>query len=151
MDAALKYLGYCARTAREVERRLDALEYGEVEVYETLERLKELGLVNDAAFAQDFIASRLATKPVSRAHLREQLLSHETGQEAIEDALRLVTDQVERSCAVRVAAKYLRQFEALDEETRTQRTIQRLLSRGYTFDTAREAVENALAGADTDE
>ena len=44
MDSALRFLGARARTIREVERHLDACEYGEVEVYETVERLKELRL-----------------------------------------------------------------------------------------------------------
>ena len=76
MDAALRFLAR-ARTVREVERHLDACEYGEVEVYETVERLKDLGLLNDVTYAEEFVRTRLATKPISRAHLREQLLSHE--------------------------------------------------------------------------
>ena len=93
MDAALRYLGGRARTVREVERHLDASEYGEVEVYETVERLKELGLLNDLAFAAEFVRTRLATKPISRAHLREQLLAHETELEAIEQALLQVDEE----------------------------------------------------------
>ena len=70
MDAALRFLGARARTVREVERHLDNCEYGEVEVYETVERLKALGLLDDVAFANEFVRTRLATKPISRAHSR---------------------------------------------------------------------------------
>src|SRR5512133_3202225 len=84
MDAALRFLGARARTVRETERHLDACEYGEVEVYDTVERLKELGLLNDTAFAEEYVRTRLATKPVSRAHLREQLLAHEVEAQSIE-------------------------------------------------------------------
>ena len=77
MDAALRYLGYRARTVRELERYLDEQQFGEYEISQVIERLKELGLADDAKFAADFIESRLRTKPVSRRHLQEQLYAHE--------------------------------------------------------------------------
>ena len=142
MDSALRFLAR-ARTIREVERHLDACEYGEVEVYETVERLKDLGLLNDTAFAEDFVRTRLATKPVSRAHLREQLLSHETDQDAIEQALLAVDDETQQKSAVSIAEKYARQYAHLPEDERDEIVIRRLLSRGYSYDDARAALSEA--------
>lgn len=144
MDAALKFLGYSARSVREVERHLDEKQYGEVEVYDTVERLKELGLLDDRAFAEAFIRSRLATKPVSRRKLYEQLLSHELPRELIEEALGAVDDLTEQDNALAVAEKYARQMEALPEDERAQRVLQRLLTRGYAYDDAAAAVESSL-------
>lgn len=146
MDAALRYLGGRARTVREVERHLDACEYGEVEVYETVERLKELGLLNDLAFANEFVRTRLATKPVSRAHLREQLLAHETAQDAIDEALQQVDEETQQRSAVSVAEKYARQYARLPQEERDEMVIRRLLSRGYSYDDARAALREATEG-----
>ena len=142
MDSALRFLAR-ARTVREVERHLDACEYGEVEVYETVERLKELGLLNDLAFAEEFVRTRLATKPVSRAHLREQLLSHETDAEAIEQALLQIDDETQQKSAVSTAEKYVRQYAHLSQEERNEIVIRRLLARGYSYDDARAALSEA--------
>ena len=144
MDAALKHLGYRARTAREMERYLDECQYGEVEIMETVQRLMELGLIDDQAFAEEFIRTRLAAKPVSRAHLREQLLSHEIPKEIVEAALQAVDEDRERDNALEIAQKYLRQFAGLEENARRDRALKRLLSRGFGFDTARAALETAL-------
>ncbi len=146
MDAALKFLGYSARSAREVERHLDEKQYGEVEVYETVERLKELGLVNDRAFAEDFIRTRLATKPVSRRKLKEQLMAHELDGETVEEVLAAVDDATERENARAVAEKYARQFSALPEQERVSRVMQRLVSRGYGYDEAERALRDCLSG-----
>lgn len=146
MDAALRYLGARARTIREVERHLDACEYGEVEVYETVERLKDLNLLNDLAFAEEFIRTRLATKPISRAHLREQLLMHETDAEAMEQALSLVDEETQQRSAVEVAEKYARQYARLPERERDEMVIRRLLSRGYSYDDAHAALREATGG-----
>ena len=143
MDAALRYLGARARTVREVERHLDASEYGEVEVYETVERLKELGLLNDAAFAEEYVRTRLATKPVSRAHLRQQLLQHEADTDAVEQALSSLPEDAEANNAVQIAEKYARQYARLPEDERNEMVMRRLLSRGYSYDDARAALSAA--------
>ena len=147
MDAALRFLAR-ARTIRELERHLDACEYGEVEVYDTVERLKDLGLLNDTAYAEDFVRTRLATKPVSRAHLREQLLSHETDLDAIEQALLAVDDETQQKSAVSTAEKYARQYSNLAEEERNEMVIRRLLARGYSYDDARAALAEATGERD---
>ena len=144
MDSALRYLGARARTVREVERHLDSCEYGEVEVYETVERLKELGLLDDVAFANEFVRTRLATKPISRAHLREQLLAHETDQEAIEQALSQIDEETQRQTAIATAEKYARQYARLAPEERDEMVIRRLLARGYSYEEARSALRDAV-------
>ncbi len=145
MDAALKFLGYRARTVRETERHLDECCFGEVEADATIERLKELKLLDDAAYAADFVRTRLATKPVSRAHLIEQLKSHETDTDAIDAALQGVTDEMEEASARSVAEKYARQFARCGEEERRERVLQRLLARGYAFDLAKTCAREASA------
>ena len=79
------------------------------------------------AYAEDFVRTRLATKPVSRAHLREQLLSHETDQDAIEQALLAVDDETQQKSAVSIAEKYARQYSNLAEEERNEFFIWLLL------------------------
>lgn len=143
MDAALKHLGYRARTVREMEHYLDSCEYGEVEIMETIERLIELNLLNDSAFAEDFVRTRLAAKAVSRAHLKEQLYGHELPREIIDEALRAVPDDAEEENATEVARKYLRQLASLDARERDDRVLKRILSRGYPFDLARAALDRA--------
>lgn len=145
MDAALKHLGYRARTVREMERYLDTCEYGEVEVMETIERLQALGLLDDRAFAEEFVRTRLASKPVSRAHLSEQLYSHELPRELIDEVLSSVPDDAEEENACEIARKYLRQLHSLPDRERDERVLKRILSRGYPFDMARVALERAKA------
>ncbi len=146
MDAAFSYLTARPRTAGEMERYLYKQQYGEVEVYECIERLKELGYLNDKKFAADFIESRLNTKPVSRRKLREQLRGHDLDGEIIEEALLAVTDEVERKNAAAVAEKYWQQFEGLEEAERKARVIRRLAGRGYDFSIVRESV-SAIMGS----
>ena len=146
MDEALRFLGGRARTVREVERRLDECEFGEAEISAVVERLIELGLLNDASYAEQFVQTRLSTKPVSRAHLREQLLQHEVDRDALERALLLVDEETETGSALAVAQKYARQGERLPEDEKREFVLKRLMARGYSYDDARTALEQALGG-----
>lgn len=148
MDAALKFLSAKARTVRETEDHLDSLNYGEYEVYQVVERLKELDYLNDEKYAADFVASRLATKPLSRRKLKEQLYTHRLPGACIEAALAVITPEKEAENALLVAEKFARQFEALPPEERKNRTVRRLVGRGFDHDAARSALETVFGSAE---
>ncbi len=139
-DVAVKYLARKARTVREVERFLDAEEYGEFEVYQVIERLKELNYLNDASYAEEFVRSRLATKPISRMKLREQLLAHEISRDTVEEALLSITDEAERKNACIIAKKHAAQLRDVEDDEFEVRLLRRIVSRGYSHDDAKYAV-----------
>ncbi len=141
MDTALRYLAARPRTEREMLDYLDEKGFGEYEVDSTVERLRELGYVDDAAYAKNFVSSRLRSKPISKAHLWRQLLQHKLDKELIEQALQGVDDETELENARQVAKKYARQFLALDKSERKKRVSARLQGRGFSF----YAISHAIA------
>lgn len=143
MDAALDYLTGRMRTVREVEDKLDDLQYGEGDILATVERLKELNLLNDEMYAREFVRSRLATKPVSRQKLYMDLRTHRVPEELIEEALNELPSETETSNALEVARKYWRQMAALEEPTRRERVLRRLTSRGFTMEASLSAIRQA--------
>ena len=100
MDAALDYLSDRARTVREVEEKLDSLNYGEYKVNQVISRLIELKYLDDEKYAADFIATRLATKPISRKKLWTQLYAHKLSKDVINAALEAVTPETEQENAL---------------------------------------------------
>lgn len=134
MDAALRYLTDRPRTVREMEDRLDELQYGEFEVYSAVERLKELGYLNDRQYGEDFIAGRLRAKPVSKRKLRMQLVQHKLPEELIDELLADVPDETELENVRVVAEKYWRQLSSLEYGKRRESVIRRLVARGFSYD-----------------
>ncbi len=139
MDHALAHLGYRQRTIREMADYLDEKDFGEADVDRTLERLIELGLLDDRKFADDFIRTRLASKPISRRHLGEQLYGHRLDRALIDEALLVIDDEAEQKNADAVMRKYYRQLASLPDDVRHERCVSRLLARGFSFDGAQTA------------
>ena len=148
MDAALDYISDRARTVREVEDKLDSLNFGEYEVNQVIDRLMELKYLDDEKYAADFIATRLATKPISRKKLWMQLYAHKLSKDVINAALEAVTPETEQENALTVAKKFNAQFAALEEHERKQRVARRLMGRGFGYDTAKCALETIFDSAD---
>ncbi len=143
MDAALSYITSRMRTVREVEEKLDDLQYGEGDILITVERLKELNLLNDEAYAREFVRSRLATKPVSRQKLYMDMKAHKVPKELIEAALNDLPEETEADNALEVAKKFWRQMSALEESTRRERVLRRLMSRGFSAEASLSAIRQA--------
>ena len=140
MDAALSFLTGRMRTVREVEEKLDDLQYGEGDILTTVERLKELNLLNDEEYAREFVRSRLATKPMSRQKLYLDLRAHKVPEAFIQVALNELPRETEADNALEVARKYWRQMSALEEPVRRERVLRRLMSRGFSAEASLAAI-----------
>ena len=123
----------------EEKERLEALR---------IERLKELNYLNDEKYAQDFVATRLATKPISKRKLWTQLYAHKLPKETIAYALEAITPDVEKANALEIAKKFDRQFSAIERAERKQRVTRRLLGRGFSYDASVFALESVFGDAE---
>ena len=145
MEYAMKYLALKDRTVSEMQAYLDGREFGEADVDATVSRLIELGYLNDARYAQRFVETRTAAKPISRRHLYDQLKGHGIKEEDIRAAMETLEPEDEESNARAVAEKFARQFQTLEPQKRRERVLSRLIARGFSYDVAQKAYEWALS------
>lgn len=141
MDAALSFLSYRARTVRELERHLDDKQFGEYEIYQVVEKLKDYGYLDDAKFAEDFVSAKMRIKPVSRRKLIQDLSAHELEKDVIESAISVITDEMEYENAYKIAQKYYESYSGIDPYERKGILLRRIVSRGFDYSVARAAVE----------
>ena len=145
MEYAMKYLAIKDRSVSEMQTYLDGKDFGEADVDATVERLCELGLLNDARFAMRFVETRTAAKPISRRRLYEQLKGHGVSEETVRTAMEALEPEDEESNARAVAEKFARQFQALEPQKRRERVLSRLIARGFSYDVAQKAYEWTLS------
>ena len=84
---ALRFLSYRARSESEVRRRLQA-KFPQPVIDSVVQRLKELGLLDDASFAREWTRSRVSHRPRSAFTIRRELvgkgIDRDTAQAAVE-------------------------------------------------------------------
>jgi regulatory protein len=130
-NIVLNQLNFMPRSRKELETAL-AKRHIEPDVAKSvLDRFEEIGMVDDAAFAELLIRSRCNTKRVSRSVLRQQLRQKGVDQEIIEDALMVVTDEDELRMATELVEKKLRAMSNLEPEVRKRRLFGLLARKGY--------------------
>jgi len=130
----------------ELEKTLLARDLDEQVVAEELERLESVGLIDDAALAENFVRTQHERKGLGRSALTAELRRRHISHDDIELALEQVNDDNEQSRATALALKRAPQLHSFDLETAKRRLSGFLMRKGYSSSIVRAAVDEALAG-----
>lgn len=147
----LRRLSHAPRTRQELET--DLVRRGaDPEVSQAvLDRFEDVGLVDDASYARMWVESRHRGKALARSVLRQELRQRGVDQDSIDEAIGTIDDEAEFERAVEFARKKVRVRSGEDPAKSVHRLAGQLARKGYSagvcFTVARDAVDEALAGA----
>lgn len=127
----LRKLAAQARTRHELAQALQTKRVPEEAADAVLDRFQELGVVDDAQFARDWVESRQARRYLSRTALRRELNARGVDRDHIDAALEPVTSDEELAAARQLAEKKLRAMSSLAPEVRRRRLAGALARRGF--------------------
>lgn len=142
LERALRALAARAHTQKELSDKLSRSGYSQQAIAYAMEVLTRYGLLDDAAFAQEWVNAR-AKRAVGPYRLRQELRKKGVSAEVSQGALDALSEEKLQQAAVHFAAKRLQNGDRSPQARR--RAFQALLRRGYDYDTARAALEEALA------
>jgi regulatory protein len=134
MDRALNFLGYRARSEKEVRDRLGRYGYGEETVEGVIERLKELGYLDDEDFAR-FVAREEARRYGPRrvsAELRKRGVDAELARDVVDEEF---AGRSERQEARSIAAQ---RYNRGGSDAEARRVYGFLVRRGYSSEVCAE-------------
>jgi len=122
---------------------------------EVLDRFTEVGLIDDAAFAQNWVASRQRTRGLAPRALAGELRQRGVAEPVIAAAVNAVDGDEVAAAARALARRKARTMTGLPRETQLRRLSGMLARKGYPSDVALRAVrdvlaENADVGSDSD-
>ena len=138
LSAAERLLSYRPRSESEMRSRLARLGYDTDYIEQTITRLKELGLLDDASFARYWVENRASFSPRSRHLLRSELQQKGVDIETISEATSSVDESED---AYRAAHKKAGILHGYDHETFRRKLIPYLQRRGFSYSIAKEATE----------
>lgn len=129
----------------EMARLLEAREIEPDEVEAELERLASVGLLDDAALAENLVRTLQDRKGLGRSAISAELRRRKIDQVAIEEALGAINSDDELTRAIEVATKRAGQLSSYDPATAKRRLGAYLQRRGYSGSVLSAAMNAALA------
>lgn len=132
-----------ARSRRELQTRLLRAGFESEEVEAELERLESVGLIDDEAFARQFVEHAVTSRLAGRRAVATSLAAKGVDRGTVELALEEIGGD-DASRAAELAATRAGRLAALPPETAFRRLMSLLLRRGYDPSVARKAASDAL-------
>lgn len=137
---ALNFINYRPRTEAEIRRTLQQHAISEDIIDQTLERLKGVGLIDDARFAQNWVDMRTDFRPRSRRALASELGRLGVDAEIISESLASIDNE---EMAYRAAIKHSRKLQDLEWKDFRQKMYTYLAQRGFDYEACAQAISRA--------
>jgi regulatory protein len=136
-----------ARSRSDLEKKLAQRNVPDEIATRLLDRFEEVGLVDDAAFAREWVAQRQEGRGLARRALAQELRRKGIDDEVARDALGAVGEDDEVEAARVLVRRRLRSVRALETDKAVRRLVGMLARKGYSGGVAYRVVREEL-GAD---
>jgi len=143
----LRQLSMAPRSRMQLERKLSQRGCDPEVARRVLDRMTEVGLIDDEAYAELLVRSRQEAKGLARKALAHELRKHGIDQEVADEALGQVGSGDERARAEELVAKKLRTMAGLAPDVQARRLAGMLARKGYSGDVAWPVIRDAVNGA----
>ncbi|MFI6447491.1 recombination regulator RecX [Kitasatospora sp. NPDC050543] len=147
-DICLRMLTGTAKTRKQLADALRTREIPDEVAEEVLDRYEEVGLIDDAAFAEAWVESRHAVRGLARRALAQELRTRGVAGELVEQAVSQLGAEDEAEAARALVERKLRATRGLERQARTRRLVGMLARRGYSEGLAFRVVREALGEED---
>lgn len=110
-----------------------------------LDRMEDVGLVDDAAFAEMVVRSVQNNRGLAKRSVEEELRKRGVDDAIAADAVEHIDDERDRESARELVAKRMRSVAGLEPDVQRRRLAGYLARRGYPAGIAFAVIEEALA------
>ena len=146
-QVVLRQLAMAPRSRAQLEQKLAQRDCPADVATAVLDRMSEVGLVDDEAYALMLVRSQQAGRGLAKGALARELRSKGIDDDLAQEALASISDADERDRARALVDKKLRAMHGLGIEVQTRRLAGMLARKGYspsmTYAVIREAIAEA--------
>ncbi|ANS80554.1 Regulatory protein RecX [Serinicoccus hydrothermalis] len=142
----LRQLAMGPRTRRQLEDKLADRDCDPQVAARVLDRMAEVGLVDDEAYAEMYVRSKQETKGLAAGALRQELRRKGVAEEVVDSALDDINPEHEREQARALVRRRLRTMQGLEREVQTRRLAGFLARKGYSPGVSYQVIRDALDG-----
>lgn len=144
-ERCLNLLAVQPRTRAELERKLSQAGAPDEVVAGVLDRLTQVGLIDDTAYAEAYVRTGVGVRRRGTRSLRAELRTRGVAPEVIDLAAGQVDDDDERATALALASRRAQGLARLAPEVQRRRLTGLLLRRGFCVAVVSDVVAQVLA------
>jgi regulatory protein len=133
-----------ARSRAELEKKLAQRHVPDQIASDLLDRFEEVGLVDDAAFAREWVAQRQSGRGLARRALAQELRRKGIDDPTVREALEEVDPEQEVEAARVLVRRKLRSVQGLDRDKAVRRLVGMLARKGHASSVAFRVVREEL-------
>jgi regulatory protein len=133
-----------ARTRSELADKLASRNVPDEVAARLLDRFEEVGLVDDAAFAREWVGQRQSGRGLARRALQQELRRKGIEDEVAAEVLDEITDDSEVEAARMLVRAKLRSVRGLDQDKAIRRLVGMLARKGHNSAVAYRVVKEEL-------
>ena len=141
----LRQLAMAPRSRQQLEDKLRQRNCPDDVANEVLDRMTEVGLIDDVAFAEMLVRSKQAERGLARRALAQELRTKGIDPEIAAETLDGIDEEAERARARQLVDKKLRTMHGLGVDVQTRRLAGMLARKGYSSGVAYAVIRDALA------
>ncbi len=136
LNRAFRLLGQRNYSEQEIRRKLELARFHEEIIERTIARCRELGYLDDAKFARDFVKAQLSRRPQGKLRLRPALLRKGVSAKQADEILGEVLGGIDSATLAEEAAKKFlsRRAKSIPADKLRKRLTDHLLRAGFTWD-----------------
>lgn len=143
----LRQLAMAPRSRQQLRDKLRQRGCDDAVAEAVLDRLGEVGLVDDHAYAAMLVRSKQAGRGLAAPALARELRAKGIDDDTARSALETIGSEDERERARELVAKRLRTMHGLDVSVQTRRLAGMLARKGYSSEVSVSVIREALASA----
>jgi regulatory protein len=139
-----------ARTRAELATKLGTRNVPDEIATQLLDRFEEVGLIDDAGFARDWVEQRQTGRGLARRALAQELRRKGVADDVAREALDEIDPDDEAEAARRLVRAKLRTVRSLDRDKAVRRLVGMLARKGHSSSVAFRVVKEELGAEDED-
>lgn len=137
----LQMLRRAAQTESQMREKLGRQQFEEPIIQATIEKLIQLGLINDEKYAHDYVAYRTRTSPLGKYNLSMHLIKKGIHKDVAREAALDLTREEEEQIVHQMMQKKLRTLSRYPKEEQKNKLMRFLASRGFSIDVILNAIK----------
>lgn len=147
-NIVLRRLTRAPQTRAQLAAALAAKGIPDAVAAQVLDRMTEVGLINDTEYAELYVRSRRASRGLAPRVLAQELRAKGVEDDIIQAALADIDREADQALAESLVARRLPATAGLDPDARARRLANMLIRKGFTPGMAFAVVRNALRDDD---